>query len=93
MNLLIAEDDSDIALVYRKGLDMKNYKVTIASNGEDCLKIYNEELHKITFDNNHGNQLYCGSFCSFLLLSKVVQVLAIIQRIWTEHPVRHQIRK
>ena len=64
MNLLIAEDDSDIALIYRKGLDMKNYKVTIASNGEDCLKIYNEELHKITFDNFHGNQLYCGSLAN-----------------------------
>src|SRR6476659_10576380 len=64
MNLLIAEDDSDIALVYRKGLDMKNYKITIASNGEDCLKIYNEELHKITFDKIHGNKLYCGSLAN-----------------------------
>jgi DNA-binding response OmpR family regulator len=64
MNLLIAEDDSDIALIYRKGLDMKNYKVTIASNGEDCLKIYNEELHKITFDNFRGNQLCYGSLAN-----------------------------
>jgi DNA-binding response OmpR family regulator len=64
MKLLIAEDDPDIALVYKKGLDMKNYKVTIASNGEDCLKTYNEELHKITFDNNNGSQLYSGSLAN-----------------------------
>ena len=64
MKLLIAEDDSDIALIYKKGLHMKNYEVTIASNGEDCLKIYNEELHKITFDNNQGIQLYCGSLAN-----------------------------
>jgi DNA-binding response OmpR family regulator len=64
MKLLIAEDNPDIALIYKKGLDMKNYKVIVSSNGEDCLKIYNEELHKITFDNNHGNQLYCGSLAS-----------------------------
>src|ERR687889_20780 len=64
MKLLIAEDDPDIALIYKKGLDLKNYKVTIASNGEDCLKIYNEELHKITFHNNHGNQHYCGSLAN-----------------------------
>ena len=64
MKLLIAEDDQDIALIYKKGLDMKNYKVTIASNGEDCLKTYNEELHKITFDNNNANQLYSGSLAN-----------------------------
>src|SRR5919202_263636 len=64
MKLLIAEDDPDIALIYKIGLDMRNYKVTIASNGEDCLKIYNEELHKITFNKNQSDQLYCGSLAS-----------------------------
>jgi len=64
VELLIAEDDPDIALIYRKGLNVKNYKITIASNGEDCLKIYNEELHKITFDKIHGNKLYCGSLAN-----------------------------
>lgn len=50
MKVLIAEDEPDIALIYKLYLDMKNYDVTIASNGEDCLRIYNEELHRIKFD-------------------------------------------
>lgn len=50
MKLLIAEDESDIALTYKKGLEGRNYHVTITSNGEECLKFYNEELHRITFD-------------------------------------------
>ena len=64
MKLLIAEDDEDIALIYKKGLDMKNYTVVIARNGEDCLKIYNEELHKIKFDNTKANQLYNNSLAN-----------------------------
>ncbi|MDQ6724176.1 MAG: response regulator [Thermoproteota archaeon] len=58
MKVLIAEDDSDIALTYKKGLNVKNYDVTITSNGEDCLKIYNEELHKITFDRSSNQSCY-----------------------------------
>jgi len=50
MKLLIAEDESDIALTYKKGLEWKKHRVTITANGEECLKAYNEELHKITFD-------------------------------------------
>jgi CheY-like chemotaxis protein len=64
MKLLIAEDNEDIALLYKKGLDLKNYSVTIASNGEDCLKLYNEELHKITFDCSGANYLYNNSLAN-----------------------------
>ena len=60
MKLLIAEDNEDIALIYEKGLDMENYNITIASNGEECLKIYNEELHKITFDKNNFSKYNCS---------------------------------
>lgn len=60
MKVLIAEDDFDIALTYEKGLDRKGYLVTITSNGEDCLKAYNEELHKITFDDNVSNSCNCS---------------------------------
>ncbi len=58
MKLLIAEDDPDISLTYKKGLDQKNYNVTITSNGEECLKIYNEELHKITYNINSSDHPY-----------------------------------
>ncbi len=60
MKVLIAEDDSDIALTYERGLDRKGYHVTITSNGEDCLKAYNEELHKMTFDDNISNSFNCS---------------------------------
>lgn len=64
MKVLIAEDDPDISLTYKKGLDMKNYNVTIASNGEDCLKIYNEELHKITFNINSSDHHHSYSLAN-----------------------------
>ena len=60
MKVLIAEDDIDIALTYKKGLDRKDYQVTITSNGEECLKSYNEELHKITFDGDASNPCNCS---------------------------------
>jgi CheY-like chemotaxis protein len=59
MKILIAEDNPDIALIYEKGLDKENYQVIITSNGEDCLRTYHEELHKITFNAN-PNQSYCS---------------------------------
>ncbi len=58
MKVLIAEDEPDIALIYKLCLDMKNYDVTIASNGEDCLRIYNEELHRIKFDTCYNKNSY-----------------------------------
>lgn len=60
MKVLIAEDDYDIALTYEKGLDRKDYQVTITSNGEECLKAYNEELHKITFDDGITSSCNCS---------------------------------
>jgi CheY-like chemotaxis protein len=60
MKVLIAEDDFDIALTYEKGLERKNYQVTITTNGEECLKAYNEELHKITFDSNTTSSCNCS---------------------------------
>ena len=44
MKILIAEDNTDIALVYRVALQNRNHHVVITDNGEDCLTIYREEL-------------------------------------------------
>jgi CheY-like chemotaxis protein len=49
MNVLIAEDEYDIALLYRKALEKRNHHVTITYNGEDCLKTYNEEFQHMRF--------------------------------------------
>jgi DNA-binding response OmpR family regulator len=48
MKILIAEDDKDIALVYRVALQNRNHHVVITDNGEDCLTIYREELKNFT---------------------------------------------
>ena len=64
MRLLIAEDNEDIAFTYKKGLDIKKYKVTITSNGEDCLKIYNDELYRNRFNINNDDHNYNKSLAN-----------------------------
>ena len=49
MQVLIAEDDLDIATLYKKALERRSHSVTITSNGEECLKRYLDALHHITF--------------------------------------------
>ncbi|MBA3750909.1 MAG: response regulator [Nitrosopumilus sp.] len=60
MKVLIAEDDPDIALTYKLGLERKNHQVTTLINGEDCLKRYNEELHRMTFNPESNQSSYCS---------------------------------
>ena len=47
MKILVGEDESDIALLYKKALEGRNHEVTLASNGEDCLEIYHEESQRL----------------------------------------------
>ncbi len=47
MRILIAEDNNDIALMYRVALQNRNHHVVITDNGEDCLTIYREELKNV----------------------------------------------
>ncbi|MGA7367995.1 MAG: response regulator [Nitrososphaeraceae archaeon] len=49
MQVLIAEDDLDIATLYKKVLENRSHSITITSNGEDCLKRYLDALHHMTF--------------------------------------------
>jgi CheY-like chemotaxis protein len=42
LNILIAEDEPDIAILYKTGLEKRNHIATITTNGEDCLKAYHE---------------------------------------------------
>ncbi len=58
MKILIAEDDRDIALVYRVALKDRNHHVVITDNGVDCLTIYRQELKNFIsrmgcLDNNN----------------------------------------
>jgi CheY-like chemotaxis protein len=47
MNILIAEDDHDIASIYKETLESRNHQVTITTNGEDCLKAYHDAFQKM----------------------------------------------
>ena len=49
MQVLIAEDDLDIATLYKKALERRRHDVAITSNGEDCLKMYLDALNYVTF--------------------------------------------
>ena len=49
MQVLIAEDDLDIANLYKQTLERRNHNVTITSNGEDCLKRYLDALYHLTY--------------------------------------------
>ena len=47
MNILVAEDEKDIALLYKKALEVRNHRVTVTSNGEDCLKTYHDVFQEM----------------------------------------------
>jgi CheY-like chemotaxis protein len=42
LNILIAEDEPEIAILYKTVLEKRNHIATITTNGEDCLKAYHE---------------------------------------------------
>src|SRR5918998_1325325 len=52
MKILIAEDYSDTAMAYKYSLDDRGHKVTITSDGEECLKAYHDELHRVTLHSD-----------------------------------------
>jgi DNA-binding response OmpR family regulator len=41
LNVLIAEDEQDISFMYKLALESRKHTVSIVSNGDDCLKLYN----------------------------------------------------
>ncbi|MDF2767935.1 MAG: putative signal transduction response regulator, receiver domain protein [Nitrososphaeraceae archaeon] len=49
MNVLIAEDEHDIALLYKMALERRNHQVTTTENGENCLKAYHEKCQNRRF--------------------------------------------
>jgi CheY-like chemotaxis protein len=47
MRILVAEDDHDTAKVFKQTLEHRGHIVTLTTNGEDCLKIYNDKLQNV----------------------------------------------
>ena len=46
---MIAEDETDIAILYKTALKKRNHQPTITTNGEDCLKVYHEDCQSNRF--------------------------------------------
>ena len=56
MNILIAEDDQDIVRMYVKIFENKTNHITVTTDGEECLRIYNEKFKEITAATNSNDQ-------------------------------------
>jgi CheY-like chemotaxis protein len=50
MRILIAEDEYDIALLYKTALEERNHHIVITKNGEECLKVYHEEFQRLRLE-------------------------------------------
>jgi CheY-like chemotaxis protein len=52
LKILVAEDHPDTAKVYKVTLEDRGHWATIATNGEDCLKVYHEEYQRVILRSN-----------------------------------------
>jgi CheY-like chemotaxis protein len=55
MRVLIADDESDILFTYRTALEVRGHSVTTVDNGEDCLKVYYDNLERRKVKRKGGN--------------------------------------
>jgi CheY-like chemotaxis protein len=56
MRILIAEDDLDIAKMYKKALEKNNHGVVLTSNGSDCLSNYLSTLKNLGSSVTQSNE-------------------------------------
>jgi CheY-like chemotaxis protein len=66
MGILIAEDDYDTAISYKRELEERKHHPVITDNGEDCLKVYPEQLHDLSLKTN-GSNLFHQPFDAVIL--------------------------
>jgi CheY-like chemotaxis protein len=58
MRILIAEDDLDIAIMYKKALEKNKHNVVLTSNGSDCLRDYLTTLKNLASNLAQPNKAY-----------------------------------
>jgi CheY-like chemotaxis protein len=56
MRILIAEDDLDIAKLYKKALEKNKHEVVLTSNGSDCIKNYLTTLKNMASESKHQSK-------------------------------------
>lgn len=47
IDILIAEDEKDIAFMYMKLLEERGHNVTVTNDGQECLDVYHDKSSKI----------------------------------------------
>src|SRR5438094_4244059 len=71
---MIAEYEKDIALLYKKVFEVRNHRVTVTSNGEDCLKTYHEVFQEMISSNTDIMTHFQFPFDVVLLDYKMPQI-------------------
>jgi CheY-like chemotaxis protein len=74
MSILIAEDENDIASIYKETLESRNHRVTITSNGEDCLKAYHDAFQEMISSHTETMARFQLPFDVVLLDYKMPQI-------------------
>ena len=74
MSILIAEDENDIASIYKETLESRNHRVTVTSNGEDCLKAYHDAFQEMISSHTETMTHFKSPFDVVLLDYKMPQI-------------------
>jgi CheY-like chemotaxis protein len=88
LDILIGEDEFDIALLYKIALEKRNHRVSIAYNGEDCLKRYHEKFQCLRFDRLYSNSGHLLPFDIVILDYKMPKIdgIRVAQEILAVNP-------
>ena len=52
--ILIAEDDSDIVLLYKHTIEKRHHEVITTEDGQECLNIYHQEYQRASFGKRYS---------------------------------------
>lgn len=67
MKILIADDDKDTALSYKRVLEKRGHQVLVANTGEECLIAYHEEFKKVTSEMDATEHIQTIRCCCYRL--------------------------
>jgi CheY-like chemotaxis protein len=76
MKILLAEDHEDTAVVYKLALQDKGHVVVHTTNGEDCLKVYHNEILAV---NPHQRIIFASAYLQDMLKESIHQLNQIVE--------------